>query len=167
MNRIKGWPGYLAWLLLCPAIVAALSPDRDQPIAIEANAVDIDERNDISIYSGDVRVTQGGMQLFADTLTLYGLREPNKIAAEGAPVRFQQHREDREQDVHGEAKRVEYHIPDEKLYLYDDARIWQGENSFGSDRIEYDVERELVRAGDRNDRAKRVKVLILPRQSDE
>jgi lipopolysaccharide export system protein LptA len=167
MNRSNLWRLLAAFLVLVPGAATALTSDRDQPISIEANTVDIDDRNDISTYSGDVQVKQGTMRLFADTVVLYGLREPSRITAEGSPVRFWQRPDDQNEDVRGEAMRLEYIIADDKLFLYEKAMIWQGENSFGSDRIEYDVNRELVRAGDREDRGKRVTVVIQPRKSDE
>ena len=167
MFRSSSWRVVLAVLVLAPGVTAALTSDRDQPISIEADTVDIDDRNDISVYQGDVRVTQGTMRLLADTVTLYGLREPSRITAEGAPVRFWQRPDDQDEDVRGEALRLEYNIIDEKLFLFEKAKIWQGENTFGSERIEYDVTRELVRAGDRQDRRKRVTVVIQPRKSDE
>ena len=167
MYRISPWRVLLAVLVLAPGVTAALTSDRDQPISIEADTVDIDDRNDISVYQGDVRVTQGTMRLLADTVTLYGLREPSRITAEGAPVRFWQRPDDQDEDVRGEALRLEYNIIDEKLFLFEKAKIWQGDNTFGSNQIEYDVKRELVRAGDRQDRRKRVTVVIQPRKSDE
>ena len=167
MNATERLRPYLLCLLLLPGTAAALSTDRDQPISIEADTVDIDDRNDISVYRGDVRVMQGTMRLFADTLTLYGLREPAKIVAEGAPVRFLQRPDEQDKDIRGEALRLEYLIPDDKLFLYDNAKIWQGDNTFASHRIEYDVNRELVRAGDREARGQRVKVLIQPRKSED
>lgn len=159
---------WMLWLLALPlGQPSALEADRDQPINIEADTVDIDERNDTSVYRGDVVVTQGSMTLRADVVTLDGLRDPSKITAEGQPVKFRQLPDGDGEEVRGEAQRLEYLVPDDKLFLFDQAKIWQGENSFGSDRIEYDVERELVRAGDRNDRGKRVKVIIQPRKDEE
>jgi lipopolysaccharide export system protein LptA len=39
----------------------ALSSDREQPINLEADAADIDDLKGISIYTGNVVLTQGSM----------------------------------------------------------------------------------------------------------
>ena len=47
-----------ALLLLVPTLALALESDKDQPIQIEADSVDIDEGKNTSTYKGNVELTQ-------------------------------------------------------------------------------------------------------------
>ena len=53
----------LALLPLAPAY--ALSTDKDQPIHVEANSVEIDDRKGISIYQGDGDDKHGSINMTA------------------------------------------------------------------------------------------------------
>lgn len=49
----------------------------DQPIAIESNQLDIDDRNTVATFSGNVSVKQGEVQLSAGKLIVYYKRNGN------------------------------------------------------------------------------------------
>ena len=53
-----------------PVITAALSTDREQPIHIEADKLDIDESRQISIYQGNVQMQQGSLDINGDQLSI-------------------------------------------------------------------------------------------------
>ena len=72
------------WLVLSGAPVAALPDDRDQPIHITADKAVRDEKRGVTIYSGNVEMRQGSMELDADDLTIFHEAEDaNKIIARG------------------------------------------------------------------------------------
>ena len=52
--------------LFLPAPLLALSSDRDQPIEVEADSLEVRDAEKISIYSGKVRLNQGSLALRAD-----------------------------------------------------------------------------------------------------
>ena len=56
----------IAASLGAPWAVMAMTGDREQPIHIEADSVDIDDKKGVSIYRGNVRMTQGSIVLTAD-----------------------------------------------------------------------------------------------------
>ena len=150
----------LALLPLAPAY--ALSTDKDQPIHVEANSVEIDDRKGISIYQGDVDVKQGSIHMTADKVTVYQTdRRTDLIKAVGRPVRFQQ-RTDKDQTVKGRAREVEYRVGGEELVLTGDARLSQGEDNFSSDRIIYDRKNARVKAGASAKGSERVRITITP-----
>ncbi len=165
--------GAFLCILMMPGLAAALSTDRDQPIYIESDTADIDDSKDTSIYRGEVRLTQGTIHLSADELTIYGLRDPEKIVAVGEPVRFRQRPDNKDEDVHGEALRVEYITADDKVYLFEKAKLSFEDNTFASHRIEYDVNKSLVQAGEsapegeRASGSERVKVRIQPKKRSQ
>ena len=60
--------------LLISSLVFALSTDREQPIQIEADAAELDDASGITVYTGNVLVTQGTMRLWGNRLTILWLK---------------------------------------------------------------------------------------------
>lgn len=154
-------------LLGCTLLMAAplLAADKAQrePVTIEAGNSMIDMRKGQSIYTGHVVITQGGMQIHADKVTVYTEEdELKRIVASGEPVRFRQQRKG-EKEIHGEARRLDYQANDEHLLLQNQAWLTQGGNRFSGQRIEYDMLRERVTAAQAEDGSQRVKVTIQPK----
>jgi lipopolysaccharide export system protein LptA len=139
----------------------ALESDKEQPIEVAADSVDIDEGRGLSIYRGDVDLRQGSMQLQADVVTVHQRqRRPYRVVAEGRPVRFAQ--SSAKGPVQGEARRVEYDVGSENLVLNGDAVLVQGSDSMRSDRIIYDRVRAVVKAGAAAEGSERVRISIQP-----
>ncbi len=148
-------------LLLLGGSAAALEGDRERPIELAADSVDIDEGRGVSTYRGDVDLRQGSMRLQADVVrVLQRGRKPVRVEAEGRPVRFTQ--ESARGPVKGEARRMEYDLASENLVLQGDAVLVQGKDSMRSDRIVYDRERAVVKAGAAADGRQRVRISIQP-----
>lgn len=155
------WPAIALLLLLFPGIAPALQSDKDQPIYIEADAVDIDDRNGTSIYKGNVVLTQGSIVMTADKVTVTQRQEQtDQIEAVGRPVTFQQDTDDGKGTIKGRAKKTEYSANGETLYMIGDAVLIQGKDTFKSDRIVYDRARAIVKAGASAKGKERVRVTI-------
>ena len=150
---------------LLPGAAHALPDDRNQPIELAADSVDIDEGRGVSVYRGDVDLRQGSIRLLADTVTVHQQGdEPKKVIAEGNPVRFTQ--EATNGTVKARAKRAEYEVDSENLLLVGDAELTQGKDTMRSDRIVYDRERAVVKAGAAASGKQRVRITIQPRNKD-
>lgn len=148
----------LVLMLACHA-APALESDRQQPIELAADSVDIDEGRGLSTYRGDVDLRQGSIRLRADVVTVYQKgRKPSKIVAEGGPVKFEQRAT--KGPVKGEARRIEYEVGSENLLLVGDAVLIQGNDSMRSDRIVYDRVKSVVKAGAAADGKQRVRISI-------
>ena len=148
-------------LLLAGPAAHALEQDREQPIELAADSVDIDEARGLSIYKGDVDLRQGSIRLRADVVTVHqDGRKPSKIVAEGRPVKFEQGAATG--PVRGEARRVEYEVNSENLVLIGDAMLLQGQDTMRSDRIVYDRVRSVVKAGAAAEGRQRVRISIQP-----
>ena len=146
-------------LALFGTAVTALESDRDQPIELAADSVDIDEGKGLSTYKGDVDLRQGTMRLRADVVTVYRRgRKTSKIVAEGRPVKFQQ--QSNKGPVKGEARRMEYEVDSENLLMAGEAVLIQGKDSMRSDRIVYDRVRAVVKAGAAAKGKQRVRISI-------
>lgn len=131
-----------------PGVAAALSSDRDQPMYVEADRADIDDQRGVSVYRGNVKITQGTLQLTAAELTVHSKDgDITKAIAIGQPATYRQRPDGKEQDVEAEALRMEYFGVEQKIILIDKAEVRQGGDTFRSDRIHYDIAKDVVNAG--------------------
>lgn len=162
----------LSWLALLLCLLAtttaqAMSGDREQPMTLEADSVSIDEGTGVSLYEGNVVVTQGSLTLWADRLWIHRRNgRTEKLISEGAPTRFRQLTDER-QEVRGRALRAEFYVDRDELLLFDEALLEQGSDSFRSDRIIYNRTTAQVRAGASAEGKQRVQVTIEPRTGTE
>lgn len=156
----------ILWFLcsLCWASTGwALNSDKNQPIKIESDHFLLDDKKSVTIYTGNVVITQGSMQIQADEITIYGkLGKTEKIVATGTPVKFRQQPEGQAEPIRGESLRAEYFIEQDQVLLLNNATLWQNDNTFSSDRIMYDMPQALVKAGDQGSGSKRVQVTLEP-----
>ncbi|HIG79366.1 MAG TPA: lipopolysaccharide transport periplasmic protein LptA [Cycloclasticus sp.] len=150
-------------LMVSSSPIWALSSDKQKPIEVEADSFNLDDAKKITAYSGNVIMTQGSMEIMADNVTIYGARgTTDKIIAIGKPVKFKQQPDDNQGLIRGEAKRFEYLVSKNTLTLINRATLWQSGNTFSSDRITYDSNRSIVKAGDKESGSKRVKITLQP-----
>lgn len=168
MNPLRNRrPGLLlAAMLIAPGASWALSADRTQPMHIEADEVTIDDKKQVSVYVGDVVVTQGTLRITADKLTVYtDDGDIQKMVALGRPATYKQRPDNKDQDVEAEALKMEYFADRELVILTDQAKLWQGPNTFASERIVYRLDRDQVDAG-RKAGGDRVRIIIHPQEED-
>ncbi|RMG35809.1 MAG: lipopolysaccharide transport periplasmic protein LptA [Gammaproteobacteria bacterium] len=152
----------MALLLLSNPLALALSSDKDQPVELAADSVDLDEAKQVSVYKGDVDLRQGSMRLRADQVTVqHQGRKPDRLIAVGRPVRFEQ-RTGKGKKVKARARRAEYEVNSEVLTLIGDAVLTQDGDTLKSDRIVYDRVRHKVKAGAAAKGKKRVRITIQP-----
>jgi lipopolysaccharide export system protein LptA len=145
--------------------VAALKEDENQPLYIESDAAELDDKQSISLYIGNVEVQQGSMHITADEVLVHHKpnRQPQKIIAVGNPVRYRQLLDDNPKEVKGHAQRMEYDADRDEITLIDQAELTQGEDRFASDRIVYNRATERVTAGSSAQGRERVKIRIEPK----
>ena len=48
----------------------ALPSDRNQPINVQADSAEMDDKRGVAIYRGDVIITQGTLKITGDTVTI-------------------------------------------------------------------------------------------------
>ncbi len=145
-----------------PLSAWALSSDRTKPMHIEADQVSIDDQKEVSVYRGHVIVTQGTLRITADTLTVYSKqRQIDRMVAVGKPATYRQRPDNKDQDVHASARRMEYYARQDRVVLIDDARLLQGGNTFVSKRIDYNLRTDQVKAGGQGG-GDRVRIVIQP-----
>ncbi len=153
----------IAVMLAAP--VSALDSDRDQPIQIEADRLDVDDAKGISVYRGNVRYVQGSIVMVADEVQIFTNtnREVEKVLADGDPVTFEQRMESNQQLIKGRGQHMEYRALDQYLMLSGSANVSQCGNEFSGSVLEYFVGEEMVRATKDQETGERVQVVIQPR----
>ena len=141
--------------------VYALSSDKDQPVSIEADSVDIDESTETAIYRGNVQLTQGSIELSANRVVVHNFQSDDaRIVATGNQVKFSQRPDNDKQRIVGKANKTEYGINSSRLVLTGKASLVKGKNTFRNDRIIYDREKAVVKAGTSAKGKERVKITI-------
>ncbi len=159
----------LLMLALLSVNLHAIEPQRDEPIFIESDSLKIDDVKGISIYKGNVVFRQGPDSLKADELVIHSSerQQVDKIIATGEPARFDHDAPIHEEKSWGEADTIEYHGNESLLILNSNARFQQGDNQFSGNRIEYEADKKLVKAGKNVAGEGRVQIVIHPRNKTE
>lgn len=144
----------LASALLC--LSAVLNPvqaeraDRDKPVDIEADRLTVDDRNKVSIFEGNVVLTQGTLVIRGDKLVVTqdasGFQQGIATATGSRLASFRQRRDRSTEYVDGEAERIEYDSRSEKARLFERARVTSGGDKVTGDYIEYDAVTETYLA---------------------
>ena len=144
----------------------ALESDRDQPVHIEADNVELDDKTGISVYRGDVIISQGTLRITGDRVTVHtnANGDLERAVSEGKPATYKQRPDNKPEDVKARALTMEYFADKDTVILTDEAHLWQGANTFTSKKIIYDVANDHVDAG-KETGGDRVRITIQPERS--
>jgi lipopolysaccharide export system protein LptA len=160
---------FLTLLLCCqtPSLLA-LESDPDQPINIDSNTATYDDASATSTYTGNVITVQGSIRVNSEKLVVYFVNgDAEKLVFTGNKAKFKQTPSEGAEDITGEALTGEYYPKQNLLVLIKEATVWHGNGTYSSDRIEYNSKTSIVKAGDKASDAKRVHVLLKPKQNSE
>ncbi len=148
--------------LLLPFAAQGLSTDRDQPIEVEADRLEVRDEENLSVYEGNVNLTQGSLQIRSDRLVIHfnDKRELTLMEMTGNPARLRQ-LDDQQREMRGQARRINYTESESLLELIGDARFDHAGDSIESERIRIDTDNNSIEAGS-SDSDQRVKMLIQP-----
>lgn len=144
-----------------PAYSQALSTDREQPVYVEAEEVEIDNHKGISRYHGNVRFKQGSLIIRGTTVLLYHKQgQLDKVIISGKPASFQQMPDKGGISIVSRAERMEYIARQSRLLLFQNARVSQGKNVFSGEKIEYDMVQGTVVANRGKTGSKRINAIL-------
>lgn len=158
----------LLGLMLCAMPVAeALTSDRNKPIHIEADYVQIDKKAEMSEYRGNVHLTQGSMEITGELIKVH---QPNgelkTILVKGKPATFRQQPDGKQAMVHSQAREMTYHAQQERIVLLENAKVQQGSQQFAGNRIVYNTKTSTVIAQGDEQQQERVRAVILPKKKE-
>ena len=134
---------------LLPAISLALPSDRDQPIHIQADTADLDDKKGTAIYRGDVIITQGTLKITGHTVTLIQNKsgELDYFKSVGGPAYYEQVPAEGDDKLQAWGNSIEYYVGKDQIVITDQARVKQGGNTSRGEKITYDIKQELVNIG--------------------
>lgn len=159
------------YAVVCAALLTspahAEKADRDKPVNLEADTVTLDDVRKISVYQGNVILTQGTLMLRADqvqvTQNASGL---DKISATGRPASFRQKVDGRDEFIEGFSSRIEYDGVNSQLELIGQAQLRRGSDELRGAQISYNANTEfykVVGQPDAKTPAGRVRAVIRPK----
>ncbi len=159
---IKNRALLFALLLGFAAGGAALEEDRKQPIQIESDKAERDEKAGTTIYIGNVELVQGSLKMLADRLEIYTVKgnQLERVVAFGKPAYVEQKPEPDKAVVKARGEIIRYFVGEERIQLEKNASIDQEGAMVKSNIIDYFIKDEVVRASGNEER---VKVVIPPR----
>ena len=157
--------------------VLAERADRDQPIHLEADRatvedVDHDNTSRVSVFTGNVILTQGTMVIRADKVIMKeddnGFRYATAL---GDLVSFRQKRDGLDEYIEGWSRRVEFDNKTDQLELFRQARLKRGQDEVKGDYISYNMTSEFFQVKGSNERGvesgpdSRVRIVIQPKNN--
>lgn len=150
----------MAALLAVPAAGAiAEKADREKPTHIEANRMSSDDAKRMSIFEGSVVLTKGTVRVLADRIVVRQDVDGYQFAtATGNPVRFRQ-LGDAKSDraavwTEGESLRLEIDDRNEKIELFERARVRRDQDEVRGEYIFLDQRTEYFSVSSGRDAAK-------------
>ncbi|GBF29924.1 lipopolysaccharide export system protein LptA [bacterium MnTg03] len=151
-------------ILLLPLQLFALSSDQQQPIQVEADSLEIRDQENISIYTGNVLMNQGSLEISCEQLTLHFDDQKEIILMEmtGAPATYRQLDDDK-QELNGQADQMQYRQSESILVMTGNARFIYKGNKIESNIIRISTDNQGIQAGS-SETDDRVKMLIQPGQ---
>jgi lipopolysaccharide export system protein LptA len=155
-------------LLLFAGRALALADDRNQPLTIKADQVEINQKSGTSTYQGHVEFQQGSLHISADSIIVQRHdNEVSRIQADGTPVLIRQRPAPNKEETRAEARHIDYDLKRGLISLSGQAHVWQEGNQFSGETITYESDKGLVTAHGAGEGGKgRVEVIIQPRKEE-
>jgi len=158
-------------LFLTPQHAFAKADDSNAPIEIEADQVEMRERESISVYTGNVKIVKGSIRFTGDKIIITskdGQLEHIKI--EGTPATFFQ-LNDLNEEISAQSFQMLYLASNNTLELTKQALLMKDQSQFSSEHIIYDAQNDVVKAGENQatpgDEKPRVKITLHPEQKTD
>ena len=176
------WPGgkwrnlaVLAWCLLSALPAHAERADRDKPVNLEADRVNVDDAKQMATFEGNVILTQGTLVIRGDRMVVQQDADGFKNGvAYGNLASFRQKREGYDEYIDGFAERIEYDSKAEKLQMFNRAYLKKSNDDVRGNYISYDAATEFFRvigggkqAATPGNPEGRVRAVIQPKNKDK
>lgn len=167
-------------LLLCLAVrpVTAEKGDREKPINIEADRVQVDDTKQESVFTGNVQITQGTLIIRGERVIVrqdkQGFNYGIAFAGTRGQAYFRQKRDGVDEFVEGWADRLEYDGRKETVQFFTRARLLRGADEVRGDYMVYEMQTEVFRvvgggkgAATGNNPEGRVRAVIQPKPKED
>lgn len=142
----------------------ALPDDRQQTISIESDSAERNQKTGLTVYSGNVIISQGSILIEADEITLhYEGSKISRIECTGTPASYQQKPQTEGAMLVARAEHINYLLADDKIILKRNAVLSRNGTIVKGDSIDYDMKNETWKAkGNDLGEQKRIQLVIPP-----
>ncbi len=132
--------GYASWAYSLPE-------DKNQTMRIVADSQSVSLKDGVVIYSGDVKLVQGTLEITGDKITVHRNKDQTEeyFIAEGKPARYRQQPEANKAMIHAEAEIINYNLKTEQLTLEKNVSIEQDGAVTKSGHADYDVKSQTAK----------------------
>lgn len=140
----------LALAMTSPA--QAERADREKPVNLEADRINVDDAKKLQVFDGNVTLQQGTLMIRADRIVVSQDSDGfQKGIATGKLARFKQKRDGKDEWVDGEAERIEHDARNDKTEFFGQAHVKSGRDDVRGQYIVYDAltEQYMVTTGER------------------
>ena len=175
-EKLRWLAAFLIGSVLC-SLACAEKVDKDKPTNIEADRMSSDDARRMSIFEGNVVLTNGTMVVRADRIVVRQDADGFQFAtAYGKPVQFRQKGDAKggEEGIwtDGEALRIEVDSRNERVELFERARVTRGQDVVNGEYIFVDQRTEFFSVSAAKGAAPtapggRVKAVIQPKTKTE
>ena len=140
----------------------ALPDDRQQPISIESDYAERNEKTGRTVYRGNVVISQGSVLIEAEEITLHvENRKISRIECTGKPASYQQKTALEGPTMIARADNIDYLPSTNKLALKHNAMLTRDGTIIKGDSIDYDIDKQTWKAkGDNQGQQKRIQLVI-------
>ena len=133
-------------LLLVSSNAFALSSDKNKPMTIEADSVEIDDKKGLTVYRGNIDVRQGTLHVTGETLVIEKADGDVKVVTVvGKPATYRQRPDNKKEDVTAKASKLQVYPQRDLVRLDRDARVVQEGNVYTGNIIEYDNKNDVIK----------------------
>ena len=128
----------------------ALPNDQDQPIRVQADDAQLDDKQGIATYTGNVIITQGSMKVTGNKVTM--TRTPagdiDVVTSVGNLAYFEQQQSAAKPDkMKGWAVTIQYQAQKDTVILTDRAKVENEGNTTEGEKIVYNTKTQVATAG--------------------
>ena len=129
------------------AWVQALPEDKNQALHISADKQEVDLKQGVVVYSGDVKLVQGTLEITAQRIHVRRDKDQQveSFTADGSPARYQQRPEADKPLIHAEANTIRYNLKTEELVLDKNVSIEQNGAVTKAGHVDYDIKSQTAK----------------------
>jgi lipopolysaccharide export system protein LptA len=119
-----------------------------EKIVINADHMHLNIETGYSVYTGNVKISQGQLVLTGDKVTLQQNKdnEIEQLTVEGKPAHYN-HVTEKGEPIYAESENMVYQASQNKLIMTVNARLEQPDQQLSSQKIVYDTLKKIIIAG--------------------
>lgn len=158
--------GLLALVAVAAPPARAADRDEDDPIHIQANSVEANDKTGAVVYRGNVQAEQGDLTIRADRVEIQTRDGRTElIRATGKPAKLRQKAGKENEEIRAEAGRVDYRVSTGKIDMHGKVSLRRGEDLLTADTLHYDMQSKSLSAAGDDSGVGRVHAVIRPKSA--